>query len=236
MEGDRGAGAPAAAVSVSPGGRPHWAERGPGRWALGAALPALVLAAWWLGARSGSAVVPGFGEVWDVLAHPLREPPDLQSPSLAFSVAITLVRFAVGFSLAVATAVPLGIAAARSPVLERLLQPMVELARPINPVVLLPLLTVLLGLTSPATHPLRPARRLAARGPRPAAPGDALHPLVRGVLPDLPRGAARRARDPRLLPGDPAPARGRPAARSCAGCCCRTRCRRSPTGCASRSA
>ena len=129
----------------------RWTETAAGRVVLGAVLPALVLVAWWLGARSGSAVVPSFGEVWGVLAHPLREPPDLQSPSLAFSMAITLVRFAVGFSLAVVTAVPLGIAAARSPVLERLLHPMVELARPINPVVLLPLLTVLLGLTSPAT-------------------------------------------------------------------------------------
>lgn len=122
-----------------------------GRVLLGGVIPSLVLAGWWLGASSGSAVVPGFGAVWDVLSHPLREPSDLQSPSLAFSVAITLVRFTVGFSLAVVTAVPLGIAAARSPVLERILDPMVELARPVNPVVLLPLLTVLLGLTSPAS-------------------------------------------------------------------------------------
>ena len=136
-------------AAAGPGSRR--ADRAVGGWLLGAVIPSLVLAAWWLAARSGSAVVPTFGEVWDVLSHPLREPPDLQSPSLAFSVAITLARFAIGFSLAVVTAVPLGIAAARSPVLERLLHPMVELARPINPVVLLPLLTVLLGLTSPAT-------------------------------------------------------------------------------------
>ena len=129
----------------------RWADRAAGRALLGAVIPSLLLALWWLGARSGSAVVPTFGEVWDVLSHPLREPPDLQSPSLAFSVAITIARFAVGFSLAVVTAVPLGIAAARRPVLERILHPMVELARPINPVVLLPLLTVVLGLISPAT-------------------------------------------------------------------------------------
>jgi NitT/TauT family transport system permease protein len=138
-------------VSAAPGPGPRRADRAVGRRLLGAVIPSLVLAAWWLGARSGSAVVPTFAEDWDVLSHPLREPPDLQSPSLAFSVAITLARFAIGFSLAVLTAVPLGIAAARSPALERLLHPMVELARPINPVVLLPLLTVLLGLTSPAT-------------------------------------------------------------------------------------
>jgi NitT/TauT family transport system permease protein len=128
-----------------------WTDTATGRLLLGCVVPALVLAAWWLGASSGSAVVPGFGAVADVLSHPLREPPDLQSPSLAFSAAITLVRFFVGFTLAVLTAVPLGIAAARSRTLERVLSPLVELARPINPVVLLPLLTVLLGLTSPAT-------------------------------------------------------------------------------------
>jgi NitT/TauT family transport system permease protein len=131
--------------------RPRRTGSAAGRALLGAVIPSLVLAGWWLGSLSGSAVVPGFGEVWDVLVHPLREPPDLQSPSLAFSVVITLVRFAVGFSLAVVTAVPLGIAAARSRALESILYPMVELARPINPVVLLPLLTVLLGLISPAT-------------------------------------------------------------------------------------
>jgi len=122
-----------------------------GRLLLGAIIPSLVLLAWWAGARSGSAVVPTFGEVWDVLSHPLREPPDLQSPSLAFSVSITLVRFAIGYALAVLTAVPLGIAAARSRVVESVLQPAVELARPVNPLVLLPLLTVLLGLLSPAS-------------------------------------------------------------------------------------
>jgi len=138
-------------VSVPKTREAGWTGTAAGRLLLGAVLPSLVLAGWWLGARSGSAVVPSFGEVWRVLAHPLREPPDLQSPSLAFSAAITLVRFAVGFSLAVITAVPLGVAAARAPAIERVLHPMVELARPINPVVLLPLLTVFLGLASPAT-------------------------------------------------------------------------------------
>lgn len=121
------------------------------RLLLGAVIPSLLLLAWWAGARSGSAVVPGFGEVWDVLSHPLREPPDLYSPSLAASAFITLVRFALGYGLAVATAVPLGIAAARSRTVEALLHPAVELARPVNPIVLLPLLTVLLGLSSLAS-------------------------------------------------------------------------------------
>jgi NitT/TauT family transport system permease protein len=121
------------------------------RIALGAIIPGLVLLGWWYGAAAGSAVIPGFGEVWEVLAHPFREPPDLYSRSLAFSVLLTLIRFFLGYFLAVCTAVPLGILAARSRVTEHILDPIVELARPINPIVLLPLLTVLLGLASLST-------------------------------------------------------------------------------------
>jgi len=121
------------------------------RFLLGAIIPGIVLLAWWAGSRSGSAVVPTFGEVWRVLAHPFEEPPDLYSRSLAFSILLTLIRFALGYVMAVLTAVPLGIIAARTRTMEHILHPIVELARPVNPIVLLPLLTVLLGLTSLAT-------------------------------------------------------------------------------------
>ena len=121
------------------------------RFLLGAIIPGIVLLAWWAGSRSGSAVVPTFGEVWRVLAHPFEEPPDLYSRSLAFSILLTLIRFALGYTVAVLTAVPLGIIAARRKMVEHILHPIVELARPVNPIVLLPLLTVLLGLTSLAT-------------------------------------------------------------------------------------
>jgi len=121
------------------------------RIALGAIIPGLVLLAWWFGAAGGSAVVPSFGEVWEVISHPFREPPDLYSRSLAFSVLLTLIRFSIGYLLALVTAVPLGILAARNRPTEHILYPIVELARPINPIVLLPLLTVLLGLASLST-------------------------------------------------------------------------------------
>lgn len=130
---------------------PAWVDGTAARILLGSIIPALILLAWWAGIRSGSAVVPTFGEVWAVVAHPFEEPPDLYSRSLAFSALLTLVRFFLGYLLAVVTAVPLGVLAARSPVTEHILHPIVELARPINPIVLLPLLTVLLGLASLAT-------------------------------------------------------------------------------------
>ncbi|MBI5142279.1 MAG: ABC transporter permease [Nitrospirae bacterium] len=128
-----------------------WQDSAPVKYALGSIIPGLVILAWWLGARSGSAVVPSFGEVFNVLTHPFDEPPDLNSRSLAFSVMMTLIRLFLGFALAIATAVPLGILAARNHVVEYVFSPIVELARPINPIVLLPIITVLLGVSSIAT-------------------------------------------------------------------------------------
>jgi len=137
-------------VNVDPNG-PRWADGLPARIALGTLLPALLILAWWLGIRSGSAVVPTFGDVWHVLTHPFDEPEELNSRSLAFSVLLTLIRLGLGYLLAVLTAVPLGILSGRNRVVEHVIHPLVELARPINPVVLLPVITVLLGVSSLAT-------------------------------------------------------------------------------------
>ncbi len=121
------------------------------RLALGSILPALLFVAWWMGIQSGSAVIPTFGEVWHVLTHPFEEPEELNSRSLAFSVLLTLIRLGLGYGLAVLTAVPLGILSGRHRLVEYVIHPLVELARPINPVVLLPIITVLLGISSLAT-------------------------------------------------------------------------------------
>jgi NitT/TauT family transport system permease protein len=64
---------------------------------------------------------------------------------------MTVLRLALGFGLGVVTGVALGLWAARSRVLDRLLYPVVQMARPINPIVLLPIMTVLFGLSSIAT-------------------------------------------------------------------------------------
>lgn len=118
---------------------------------LGSVIPGLILLAWWAGIRSGTAVVPTFGEVLRVLAHPFETPSDIYSRSLAFSFMITLIRLFAGFSLGVVTAVPLGLLAGQSRVVDRLLNPAVQMAKPINPIVLLPIATVLFGLTSVAS-------------------------------------------------------------------------------------
>lgn len=129
----------------------HWTDRLGGRIALGAVLPLMLLLFWWLGARTGSAVIPAFGDVVRVFMHPLDAPPDLASRSLAFSLMMTLLRLSIGFGLGVLTAVPLGFWAGQSKIVDRILYPAVQLARPINPIVLLPLATVFFGLSSLAT-------------------------------------------------------------------------------------
>ncbi len=131
--------------------RVHWVDTLSGGIVLGSILPAALLFLWWTGIRSGSAVVPDFGDVLRVLAHPFTVPPDLYSRSLAFSLMMTLLRLGIGFGLGVLTAVPLGFWAGRSRVVDRILYPAVQLSRPINPIVLLPLATVFFGLSSVAS-------------------------------------------------------------------------------------
>lgn len=135
---------------------PAWADRTAGKFALGSLLPLLLLVLWWLGIRSGTAVVPTFGSVLDVLLHPFRTPPDLSSRSLAFSLLMTLLRLAIGFGLGVLTAIPLGFWAGTNRVVDRILYPAVQISRSVNPVVLLPIVTVLFGLSSIASVAVGP--------------------------------------------------------------------------------
>jgi len=134
----------------------HWMDRLAGKVLLGSIIPLLLLFGWWLGIRSGTAVVPAFGEVLDVLLHPFRTPPDLSSRSLAFSLMMTLLRLTIGFGLGVVTAVPLGFWAGASRSVDRMLYPVVQISRPVNPVVLLPIVTVLFGLSSVASVAVGP--------------------------------------------------------------------------------
>lgn len=122
-----------------------------GRILLGAAIPAIVLFAWWLAAESGTSVVPKFSDVFRVLGRPFETPKDLYSRSLAFSFMMTMIRLTCGFALAVVTAVPLGLWAGQSRVVDRLLETPVNMARPINPIVLLPIATAFFGISSIGT-------------------------------------------------------------------------------------
>lgn len=135
----------------NPDKKTPWVDKPSARLLLGGLIPGLIIFAWYLGIRSGTAVVPKFSEVAYVLLHPFEEPEDIFSSSLAFSTLMTLLRLALGFGLGVITAVPLGLLAGRSKTIESILGPAVNMARPINPIVLLPIATVFFGLASVAS-------------------------------------------------------------------------------------
>ena len=75
---------------------------------LGVIPPALLLLIWHIGSSGDRVVVPSIREVADVLAHPFTEPPNLDSLPLADSLVVSLLRVALGFGAALATALPLG--------------------------------------------------------------------------------------------------------------------------------
>ncbi len=112
------------------------------------ALPGAVVLLWAIASRSGGTVVPTPGEVWDVLIHPLRRPPYLDSPSLAVCALISLARVLAGYTLAALTAIPLGLLAGRVRAIRRIVMPTVEFVRPICPIAWLPLAIILFGFSS----------------------------------------------------------------------------------------
>ncbi len=135
-----------------PGGDRAARPLGPAvRSVLGAIVPVLIVLAWWAGIQSGTAVVPTFGEVFDVFVHMFETPDDLYTRSLGFSLMMTLIRLGIGFGLGVLSGVLVGLWAGTNAVVEAVLNPVVQMARPVNPIVLLPIATVLFGLSSVAS-------------------------------------------------------------------------------------
>jgi len=118
--------------------------------AWGASLPVIGLALWHFASRE-SVIVPSIPAVWQVLAHPLREPPTLDALPLAQSAAISFARVLVGFGLAVLTGVPLGLLVGRFQRASDVVSPSFAAAMVISPVAWLPVTILVFGLASPAT-------------------------------------------------------------------------------------
>jgi NitT/TauT family transport system permease protein len=115
---------------------------------LGLVPPVLLLFVWAYATRSGWTILPTLGQIGRVLIHPFEQPLYLDSPSLFDCTVISLFRVLIGFSLAVLTAVPLGLLAGRNRTARQTLMPTVELVRSICPVAWLPLAIVLFGFSS----------------------------------------------------------------------------------------
>ncbi len=117
--------------------------------ARGALLPLAVLGLWWLAARH-SVVIPSIASVMDVLAHPFCEPPALDSTSLASGVAVSLLRVVLGFGLAAASGIPIGLLIGRCRAVNEMLSPSIAALMVISPVAWLPVTILVFGLSSPA--------------------------------------------------------------------------------------
>jgi NitT/TauT family transport system permease protein len=117
---------------------------------LGAIVPVVILVVWHV-ASVGSVVVPSIGAVLEVLAHPLRDPPALDSTSLANGAAISVLRVVCGFGLAAVTAIPIGLWVGRSRTAMDMLSPTMAAAMVISPIAWIPVAIIAFGLSSPAT-------------------------------------------------------------------------------------
>jgi NitT/TauT family transport system permease protein len=109
---------------------------------MGLIIPALLLL-WWLLATAGGedTLFPSPGEVLGVLSHPFAD--QISTGSLAWSSVVSLTRVAVGFLLAAAVGIPLGLLMGASSHARKLLSLMVEMARPLSAIALLPLSIVI---------------------------------------------------------------------------------------------
>jgi NitT/TauT family transport system permease protein len=126
-------------------------------------LPALLLLAWEGVARAGwvtPLVLPAPSAVavrwWAYLAPPARWDPAagpflawLVSGELPRDAAASLLRIAVGFALGAGLALPLGLAMGAWPLAHDLLNPVVQLVRPIPPIAFIPLAILWFGLGTP---------------------------------------------------------------------------------------
>lgn len=122
------------------------------RWAigLGASLmtPLLFLGVWaWAALRIDNAVImPTAGAVADLLFHPTRDL--ISMGSLVGNIGVSLVRVLLGYLLAVAVAVPLGVLMGYSALTHRLLHSFLNLFRPIPPLAWVPLVMAWFGVAS----------------------------------------------------------------------------------------
>ncbi|NBB94595.1 MAG: ABC transporter permease subunit [Planctomycetes bacterium] len=115
-----------------------------------AILPGVLLVIWAV-AAARSPIVPGVGEVLGVLTRPFRQPPLLDTTSLAHGTLISVLRVAMGFGLAVLLGVPLGVWMGLSRTARDLFAPMIALTMAVSPIAWLPIAIIVFGLSSPAS-------------------------------------------------------------------------------------
>jgi NitT/TauT family transport system permease protein len=116
------------------------------RYLLPLATGALVLVAWWAAVRvSRTTVFPSPYEVGRALALLCRR------GVLLRHLGASLGRVLVSFAIALALGVPLGLALGLSPRASAIVNPVIQLLRPISPIAWIPIAIVLFGVGTPST-------------------------------------------------------------------------------------
>ena len=110
------------------------------------AVIVLLIGVWWTAVRiSRSPIFPG---PWDVVIGTIS----LAREGILFHhIAASVMRVALGFTLAASLAIPLGVAMGSSPAIHRAINPVIQMLRPISPIAWIPLAILWFGVgnTSP---------------------------------------------------------------------------------------
>ena len=110
------------------------------------AVIVLLIGVWWAAVRiSQSPIFPG---PWDVVIGTIS----LAREGILFHhIAASVMRVALGFTLAASLAIPLGVAMGSSPAIHRAINPVIQMLRPISPIAWIPLAILWFGVgnTSP---------------------------------------------------------------------------------------
>ncbi|HHE47032.1 MAG TPA: ABC transporter permease [Bacteroidetes bacterium] len=111
-------------------------------------LPLLFLVVWevWAVHLDNPALVPRVEAVLNVLLHPFSEL--IGTGTLAWNTGVSLFRVLFGFSIAVVLCVPMGLVMGTSRVFFRLVNPLVELFRPLCPIAWIPFAMAFFGVLS----------------------------------------------------------------------------------------
>lgn len=110
-------------------------------------LPVLFILIWelWAIKTNNPALVPRVEAVLYVIIQPFSEL--IGTGSLAWNTAVSLFRVIIGFSIAVIFCVPLGLWMGTSPTIHRLVNPLVEMFRPLCPIAWIPFAMAFFGTT-----------------------------------------------------------------------------------------
>jgi NitT/TauT family transport system permease protein len=114
-------------------------NQGMGRSFVWAVMPILFLVAWEIAAIliNNEFILPRLESVLIVLATPFAS--ILGTGSLVDNAIVSLERVLIGFGVGAALAIPIGIAMGRWPLVDRLVDPLVQIFRPVPPLAWVPL-------------------------------------------------------------------------------------------------